>query len=87
MISNKNLASISDKQNSGNIQDGGVQVNVEQNASALRKTGRTSRKGSLQSSRNNSRCNSTERSPPHQNLTHGNVILVTNFLKTKMINC
>jgi hypothetical protein len=34
MISNKNLASISDKQNSGNIQDGGVQVNVEQNASA-----------------------------------------------------
>jgi len=24
---------------------------------------------------------------PHQNLTHGNVILVTNLLKTKMINC
>jgi hypothetical protein len=51
MISNKNLASISDKQNSGHIQDSGVQVNV---TSALRKTGRTSRKGSLQSSRNNS---------------------------------
>jgi hypothetical protein len=34
MISNKNLASISDKQNSGHIQDGGVQVNVEQNTSA-----------------------------------------------------
>ena len=62
MISNTNLASISDKQNIGHIQDGGVQVNVEQNTSALRKTGRTSRKGSLQSSRNNSRCDSTERS-------------------------
>jgi hypothetical protein len=61
MISNKNLASISDKQNSGHIQDGGVQVNVEQNTSALRKTGRTSRKGSLQSNRNNSMCNSTEK--------------------------
>jgi hypothetical protein len=61
MISNKNVASISDKQNSGHIQDGGVQVNVEQNTSALRKTGRTSRKGSLQSNRNNSMCNSTEK--------------------------
>ena len=80
MISNKNLASISDKQNSGNIQDGGVQVNV---TSALRKTGRTSRKvvgitlGVI----------ALKSKHPHQNLTHGNVILVTNFLKTKMINC
>ena len=86
MISNKNLASISDKQNSSHFQDGGIQVNgekthllkeklEEQVEKALYKVGITlgvkGPKGKL----------------PHQNLTHGNVILVTNFLKTKMINC
>lgn len=53
----KNSINNSDKQISGHIQDGAL---LDQ-TSVLRKTGRTSRKGSLQNSRNNSRNNSNER--------------------------
>lgn len=71
MSHNSDRSAEVNKQSSGHIQDSGAQDEKIEN-SQTKKEGRPGKKGSLQNSRNNSRCNSQERPRPLSPSDSGN---------------